>query len=336
MKSRPPRRITLALFTASLVMFLWPSSILAQPGEPGRWQGFYDRAPLDRTESQTTPDIQAILEQDIPRQLTAEERRRLAGVRIEFPREDATHPLGFYSNWSTKRVVFPVSSLRFLRDVFSAYAWLSVNKFDLQPVTDYLCMIGYQWPDRLRGVAHTPEEALGVPAHAVTESTVGARFQQLFGTAIVFVLGHELGHIYHQHPSYDSISPEQARRQEQEADAFALSIAQRMGEAPVGAALYFHILTHLEPFPGDEGFRSDRANRTHPLSPSRIEAIAANIERNAERFASRSGNARLAVTIAGDLRTVARVLSDEAAQRTLRQRGLSVRPEHLRPRRTGY
>lgn len=322
--------VLMASLTAILIV---PSSSLAQPGQPGRWQGFYDRAPLDRTESQTTPDIRAILEQDIPRTLTAEERVRLAGVRIEFPREDATYPAGFYSDWTTKRIVFPVSSLRFLRDVFAAYAWLSVNTFDLQSVTDYLCMIKYQWPDGLRGVAHTPVEALGVPTTALDDSKVGARFQQLFGTAIVFILGHELGHIYHQHPAYDRISPEQARRQEQEADSFALAIAQRIGEAPIGAALYFHVVAHLETFAGDSDFRTNRANRTHPLSSSRIEAIADHIQRNAGRFASRPGDSTLAVAIAGELRTVARVLSDEDVQRALRQIGRSATPATLRPRR---
>jgi len=116
-----------------------------------RWKGFNSEAALDRTARQTAPDIRTILEDDLPRVLTSEERAKLSDVRIEFPREDSSHPMNFSSNWRDKRITAPVSSLRFLRDMVVAYAWLSAKGYDLQSVTDYLCMIKYQWPDRLRG-----------------------------------------------------------------------------------------------------------------------------------------------------------------------------------------
>jgi len=324
--------LRLAMAGALLTLAAWPN---AAPAQTGRWQGFYRDGPLDRTASQTTPDIRTILEQDIPRVLTMEERGRLAGVTIQFPREDGEHPANFYSLPSARRIVFPVSSLRFLRDMVAAYAWLSVKGFDLQPVTDYLCLIKYQWPGRLSGAAHTPLEALGPPANALDDPPVMGRFQQLFGTMIVFILGHELGHIYHQHGSYRDVSLETARRQEQEADAFALAIAQRLGEAPVGASLFFHIMAHLEPFAGDPDFRRDQANRTHPLSSQRIEAIAAHMERNAQRFAARPGGALRAALVAKELRTVAQILADEGTQQALRRIGLSATLDLLRPRRAG-
>jgi hypothetical protein len=298
-----------------------------------RWLKFYGEAPLDHTARQTTPDIRAILQEDLPRLFVAEERAKLGGVTIDFPREDGTHPANFYSIPSARRIVMPASSLRFLRDVVAAYAWLSVQGYDLQPVTDYLSMIKYQWPTRLQGGRHTPMEALGVPAAALDDRRVSSRFQQLFGTAIIFILGHELGHIYHQHGGYAGVSPDVARRQEQDADAFALSLAQRLGEAPVGAPLYFHIMAHLESFAGDPDFRQDRANRTHPLSTQRIETLAAHIERNAERFAARPGGARSAGTIAGELRKAAAMLADESTQQALRRIGLSASVDGLKPRR---
>ena len=52
----------------------------------------------------------------------------------------------------------PIASLRFLRDMAAAHEWLSVKGYDLQPVTDYLCLIKYQWPDGLQAVRHTPLE----------------------------------------------------------------------------------------------------------------------------------------------------------------------------------
>ena len=156
---------------------------------------------------------------------------------------------------------------------------------------------------------------------------------------IFFILGHELGHIYYQHEGYDGISPEKTRRQEQDADAFALAMMARMGVAPVGAPFYFHILTHLEFFPGDRGFRENRANRTHPLSPQRIELIADSIERNRERFSGGAVRSQAtvvaAVRIAGELRKVAHILGDEGLQEALRRIGLSARLETLGPRRPG-
>ena len=319
--------VTVMLFLAGV---RWPT--FGQGGET-RWKGFCSDAALDRTASQTTPDIRVILEEDLPRVLTSEERARLAGVHIEFPREDPSHPLNFYSNWRDKRIVAPVSSLRFLRDMVVAYSWLSVKGYDLQAVTDYLCMIKYQWPDRLRDVAHSPIEALGVPENALDDEAVMARFQQLYGTMVVFILGHELGHIYHRHTGYNQVSPEAARRQEEEADAFALALAVRMGEAPVGASLYFQILAHLEPFAGDPDFRASRANRTHPLSPQRIEAIAGTLKDDAQRFAG--VKAAKAVVVAGELRSVAKILNDESVQESLRRIGLSTTVETLRPRKPG-
>jgi len=324
------RTVLLALFMLATVAWPGPS-----PAQVARWQGFYDDAALDRTARQTTPDIRAILEQDLPRMLTMEERAKLAGVTIQFPREDAEHPANFYSLPSTQRVIFPVSSLRFLSDMAAAYAWLSVKGFDLQPVTDYLCLIKYQWPGRLRGVPHTPRDVLGVPANALDDAPVMSRFQQLFGTMIVFVLGHELGHIYHQHGSYRDIALEAARRQEAEADAFALAISQRLGEAPVGAPLFFHIMAHLESFAGDPDFRRDRANRTHPLSTQRIEAIAASMERNAQRFAAHPGGAARVAFVVQELRKVAQIMADESTQQALRRIGLSATVETLKPRRPG-
>jgi hypothetical protein len=321
--------VHVAIVVAAAV--LWAAPVSAET----RWLNFYGAAPLDHTARATTPDIRSILQEDLPRLFVGDERARLGGVTIQFPREDGAHPANFYSIPSARRIVVPVSSLRFLRDVVASYAWLSVQGYDLQPVTDYLGLIKYQWPARLQGVPHTPMEVLGVPANALDDRRVASRFQQLFGTMVVFVLGHELGHIYHQHGAYAAVSPDAARRQEQEADAFALSLAQRLGEAPVGTPLFFHVMAHLESFAGDPDFRQDRANRTHPLSTSRLEAVAAHMERNADRFAARAGGARAVTTIAQELRKVATILADESTQQALRRIGLSASVESLTPRRVG-
>ena len=45
-----------------LLMVVWPFAVTAAQN---RSKGFYDKEALDRTVSQTTPDIRAILEDDI-------------------------------------------------------------------------------------------------------------------------------------------------------------------------------------------------------------------------------------------------------------------------------
>lgn len=311
-------------------------SFTAQAGE--RWQGFYGKGILERTTSLMAPDIRAILTEDIPRVLTPEERTRLAGVNISFPLEDANSPMNFYADWRSGGVTVPASSLRFLRDLLAAYAWLSVHGHDLQPVSDYLAVIKYQWPRLLRGKPHLPMEVLGVPENALDEPRVMARFQQLFGTAVVFVLGHELGHIYHRHADYGEISHQQARLQEEEADRFALKLLRRMGAVPIGAAFFFFVHSHLVVYPDDPDFQVEEAGRTHPLSPERIQAIAKQIKTNAARLgdgADDAGKARRnAAFIAAELGRAARLVGDKDVQSALRRIGLSTRPNALRARRT--
>ncbi|MGB7839323.1 MAG: hypothetical protein WBL40_14555, partial [Terrimicrobiaceae bacterium] len=300
----------------------------------GRWHGFYGDTPLDRTTNETAPDVRAILQEELFAALLPEEREKLAGIRIEFPREDSSHVLNFSSVSAEKVIRMPIASLRFLRDMAAAYAWLSVKGYDLQPVTDYLCLIKYQWLDGLQTVRHTPLEVLGVPQNALDDPAVMSRFQRLYGSMLVFALGHELGHIYRGHKDAQELSPEDATRQEAEADAFALEIIIRMGQTPVGIPLYFRILAHLEPFAGDRRFREDRPNRSHPLNAQRIQALVDDIARKKERFMQSRALSAIAL-FAPDLRQVADILGNGNTQETLRRIGLSSAWETLQPRRLG-
>jgi hypothetical protein len=316
------------------LVLMWPLTGIA---EEGSWKGFYGKEALDYTATQTAPDIRAMLEEDLPKFLTQEERRRLAGVHIAFPREDSSHPMNFYADSKSKTIVIPISSLRFLVDTLKSYAWLNANGYDLQPITDYLSIIKYQWPGNIRGVTHTPIETLGIPANATEDSRVSADFQQLLGTAIAFLLGHELGHIYHQHGSYKGLSPENAQRQERDADTFALNLMPRMNATPVGAAFFFHVVAHMEPLPGDDDFLKARANRTHPLNSERVRAIANDIQKNTNRLSIGAKNPQAAIaagmSIASELKKTAQFLGDKDIQKAFRRIGLSSKLDTLRPRR---
>lgn len=290
------------------------------------WSGFYDKPVLVERLKITTPDLRAIFELDIGRRLSENQLKRLAGTRIEFPLEDSAHPMNFYADNGI--VILPVSSIQFARDIVLAYSWLSANNYDLQPVTDYLVMIRYQWPS-LRNKPHVPLELLGVPVDAMDDAKVAGRFQHLFGTMMVFVMGHELGHVYYRHHDRNP-------KNETESDQFGLALLENYGAMPIGVGLFFHIMSHLDPFPGDPHYAGQESSATHPLSPDRLQAVIDNIRKNSQRLAlQQTGRAEnpLADYVVGQLELVRSVLSDRDVQRQLRNIGRSVTPDQLRPRR---
>ena len=307
----------------------------------GNWSGFYDKKTLTYWGEQMPPGINENLHEVVWPKLTQEEKEALAGAVLSFPPEDSKHPMNFYAqaNGQRKTIVMPISSLRFYGDLAMAYAWLNTNKYSLDPVTDYLAMLKYQWPAKLTTKPYRPLEVLGIPASAREDSHVQNVFQRAFGTCVVFVMAHELGHLYYGHPSYDTVSAEVARANEEQADQFALEIMRRIGEAPLGMPLFFTILAHLEPYSGDVGYLENRARSTHPVTAGRIRAIARALEKSSEDYSRTGANpARKSLEIrnvATQLDVIAVNLEDKGVQELLRQKGLSAQPELLGPRRPG-
>ncbi|HYN64102.1 MAG TPA: hypothetical protein VES36_05810, partial [Candidatus Limnocylindrales bacterium] len=201
-------------------------ALLLLPADAGAqgWAGFYDRKTLVYWQGQTPPGIEENFRDVVWPKLTLDEKRTLGRVALDFPLEDTQHPMNFYAvaSGGKKTITLPVSSLRFLGDIALAYAWLNASGYSIDPVTDYLAMLKYQWPDGLAGRRYRPREALGIPDDATSNARVDSQFQRIFGTAIVFVLGHELGHLYHQHGT--NVSPERSRQQEEEADRFGMEL----------------------------------------------------------------------------------------------------------------
>jgi hypothetical protein len=299
------------------------------------WSGFYARETLIYWHSQMPPGIEENLQQVIWPKLTPPEKPALAGVTLDFPLEDSHHPMNFYAldDGQVKTVTLPISSLRFFGDLALAYAWLNANGYSLDTVTDYLAMIKYQWPDGLVGTAYRPLEALRIPESARNDPAVMNAFQRTFASAVVFILAHELGHLYHQHAT--AVDPEDSQRQEEEADAFALEIMRRIGEAPVGMTFFFTLLAHLEPYAGDTDYAQRRAQATHPVTAARLRAIASGLTDQAESF-SRTGTATAIITsIASDIEVIANNLDDAGVQNLFRKKGLTAKPEQLAPRKPG-
>ncbi len=250
-----------------LVLLFLPAEAAAQ-----RWDGFYDRKTLVFWHGEMPPGIEENFREVLWPKLTPDERRRLGGVDLAFPLENAQHPMNFYASppGTKKTIILPISSLRFLADIALAYAWLNTSGYSIEPVTDYLAMLKYQWPGGLAGRRYRPRDVLGIPDDAISNPRVARQFQQIFGTAVVFVLGHELGHHYYQHRT--DVTPEVSRRDEEDADRFAMELMRRIGDAPVGAVAFFNILAHLAPYASDPNYlamRKDANSSRVILTPAR-------------------------------------------------------------------
>ena len=70
---------------------------------------------------------------------------------------------------------------------------------------------------------------------------------RLRNSAYGFIFAHELGHVVMRHPGYKGIPLEQARRNEADADRFALDVLQRVSEVPMGAVLFFLAQGYVTP-----------------------------------------------------------------------------------------
>lgn len=303
-----------------------------------RWRGFYDQQTLRYWSTQTPPGIEENFREVLWKNLTEEERRRLGEVQLEFPLEDASHPMNFYSASDLRRIRMPVSAIRFFGDVTMAYSWLQVKGYSIDPVSDYLGMLKYQWPKGLAGKSHRPMEALGIPPNAREDAAVMRTFQTSFNTAMVFILGHELGHLYHQHRGYDPDKPEESRRHETQADEFALEMMRRINTAPLGAAIFFNIGAHMQSMPGDSDYEKFSAARTHPSSGQRLLAASRFIEKHLDSFSrgtrDAQGTRRLLEGVIVKLQDLA-TIDDTGVQHLLRQKGQTTKPEDLKPRRVG-
>jgi Peptidase U49 len=178
------------------------------------------------------------------------------------------HPLAVYAPVSSGRIVLPVFSLKFLDDLCTAYAWLQVNDYALESISEYTAILRW-YRDPPPGGFPPPLKALHIPENALDDPTVDERALGDFVTARTFLLLHEMGHILYGH--HDDPTPDESVRNEQQSDRFAATVMQRTGLPPLGMLVFFLADAHLSRFPASE---SD----THPLSGERVRALADNVD----------------------------------------------------------
>ena len=199
----------------------------------------YPREKLERDAATFGEQIRAEYRETVLPQLTAEEREALAQIKLEFPVAGPKgDPFEFYTDGTT--IYLPALSLRFFADLCVATAWLHAHGYDGTTVRDYVGFLFREARVSPKAPLKPVFETLGVPANARDEPAVSNRATRNFGNVVVLLLAHELGHILKKHRA-DVAERAQQRRQEIEADQFAIEMMRRIGQVPLGAELWFDL-----------------------------------------------------------------------------------------------
>lgn len=276
----------------------------------------YSTTELEEIGSRYRPNLRGLWIEDFLSQLTHDELARGGQVSLNLPLMGAKQQvLEWYSNPVTRIVYLPISSVKFIDDLAVAFAYYDNMGCDVGTVTDYTGALRFR-SQELKG---SPLHALGVPTDALKNASVDKLAQNILKSIVYFIVAHEYAHVMYRHASYNTISAQQAQRQEIEADAFALEVMRRIGVAPLALTFFFTIASRLEATPGDfaslstyETYLQQRA--THPVSAVRILRIADTIESQIDAFTRleqdpRPLRAKLQVLVP-QLRTIANGLDD--------------------------
>jgi hypothetical protein len=256
----------------------------------------YPEKKLQADATRWSEQIQAEDRETILPQLSDEERNALGAVKIEFPLAGRNgDPFSFYTD-NKGTIHLPALSLRFFSDLCTATAWLNAHGYDGTTVRDYVGVL-FREAKASPGAPLPPVfRTLGVPDNAREESAVSNRADRNFGNTVVFLLAHELGHALKKHRT-DLTDPIQKRKQEIEADAFAIEIMRRIGQVPLGIEFWFYAEHdgHIVPreFGTEAEWRKYLTGLDHPVSKERLEALAAVIEQASDSFARNQTNPSL-------------------------------------------
>jgi hypothetical protein len=323
-------RTVLTLLLCAFVLPAWagPVDDIFDDSELARWQLRY-------------PDgVRANFEEVILPALDAPARDALSGVGLRFPLKVAGHePFAFYAD--QEGITLSVASIKMLDDLSVALAWLQLNGYAPDTVFEYVHWLKYAAPrsgERLPG----PLRALCIPANAIDDPSVDDLAQKILKGQVFFVLAHELGHVLYQHPGYDGVARTQTRRNEAQADSFALDIFARIGEPPMGMVPFFMLTAYADKGRGDfaseADWRADLARRTHPVNEERLRAVAAHLRERAPAYRETLPDRDAVVVflaIADQVDLIAGTLTDPQMQTFLAGRGRQVSLTGLAPRRPG-
>ena len=325
-------------FCLTLALLCWLSAVASAQNV----SRLYPRAKLDADATRFGEQIQAEYRETILPQLSESERTALSAIKIAIPPVGPKgDPFEFYTDGST--IFLPALSLRFFSDLCVANSWLNAHGFDGTTVRDYVGLLFRE--ASLSPTAPLPAvfKTLGVPDNARDEATVANRASRNFGNTVVFLLGHELGHILKKHRT-DLHETERQRAQEIEADAFAIEVMRRIGQVPLGLEFWFDVerIRHQAPtkFPTDAEWQKYLSGLDHPVTNERLNALAATIEKAPDSFARNQTNQALWTARAGMVAQMFRLSAPFAANSIARvaeySRVREMRLAALKPRKAAF
>ena len=326
-----------------IVIFLSYISFLV-PTTQGKDQGsMYKDSTLEYWQDRYSKGIKENFYEVIIPKMTTEERRKLSGVKLDFPlRGPDNSPFTFYSTPST--VVMPIFSIKFFDDLMVANAWLNRNGYSPETAYQYISMLKYKNVKDFGGRCPEPLEALQIPSNALDDPNVDSLANKLFNSAIIYILLHELGHVYYDHPGYGpEVTRQNARLNEDQADRFAIEVMRRMNAQPVGMIFVFQAFAYGTPnrgdYDSDSEYEADLKKATHPLTEDRMRRIAEGLRAAKDDFAREykdleTGRQNVEY-IAVQIDQVAEILSDRDIQRLISEGARRTTLASLAPKRHG-
>jgi hypothetical protein len=269
--------------------------------------------------------------------LLPDQKNKLKDVRLEFPlRAEKFEPDAFLAHDRT--IVFSVASMKFWNDILTAAEWLTANDFSLETVADYALMMKYRG---LNKHLPPPLKALCIPADALEDENVKNHVNISFSTTMTFILLHELGHVYFDHPGYGGKDFEQVRNHESEADNFAIEAMARIGDPPdIVTFMMMKSAMSFVPsdFPNEGDYKRYMRSQTHPLFSARLRSIAESFVRDANAFAAVQGDRgakRKFEQIGAMIAELSSGLEDPGMQDIMATRANILTEDSFGPRRKG-
>lgn len=273
------------------------------------------------------------------------ERQRLRNVELVFPlRSEYGGLLDYYTKGN--KINMPVSSLKFFDDIAVATEWLDQKNYTINTVLDYVMFLKYlQSKDFPGGHYQKPLPALYIPASVYQNKQIDDEAQKILKSALIWILSHELGHVYYQHNATTNLPYNVIQQQEADADAFATEIMRRIGVAPIGMGLFFTVAVHWWPnrsdCPNQAAWNKFLRQAAHPPTAQRLRKLAELILRHKQSFARKEDNQISALnaieSAARTLVKMSNVLADNDLQENIRKRAktFGALPDPLRPRKPG-
>ena len=259
---------------AALGIALTTPMVLAR-AETGATIQIYDARELAQRDNHYRGYIQAVFREDLIGQLPLQERSTLSDARLVLPQGVvAAPPIAVGAKVPERTIYFPIQTIAFLDDLAALAAWLSRHDCSFEPGTLYAGMIVSKAPPAGHTLYPNPRTAFGLGDNVWDDPYVKKSSNQVFKTAVFFILAHELGHIRYGHAPYNTITREQAQRQEMQADRYAIDAMRHVGVPPLGMFPFFTMLSRME----------GSVPITHPLSGSRLLQIARALEQSPEDF----------------------------------------------------